>query len=62
MLQCLRYTCTQQSLCGMDEEWRQELEETSTAIASSVGALCLSITTATYLATLTPPQADGHHQ
>ena len=45
-----------QSLCGLDDHWRLELEDVSTAIASSVGALCLSVTLATYLAPLTPHQ------
>ena len=43
-----------QSLSGMDEHWTLELEDASTAISSSVGALCLSVTMAVYLAPLTP--------
>ena len=38
----------------MDEKWKLEMEDVSAAVANSVGALCLSITMATYLATLTP--------
>ena len=38
----------------MDEQWKLEMEDVSTTVVNSVGALCLSITTATYLATLTP--------
>lgn len=38
----------------MDEQWKLEMEDVSTAVVNSVGALCLSITMATYLATLTP--------
>ena len=45
-----------QSLSGLDESWRLELEDASTAVSSSVGALCFSVTMATYLATLTPHQ------
>ena len=45
-----------QSLSGLDDVWRLELEEASTAVASSVGALCLSVSMAAYLAPLTPHQ------
>ena len=38
----------------MDEQWKLEMENVSTAVVNSVGALCLSVTMATYLATLTP--------
>ena len=38
----------------MDEQWKLEMEDVSTAVVNSVGALCLSVTMATYLATLTP--------
>ena len=47
---------TLQSLSGLDNHWKLELEDASTAIASSVGALCLSVSMATYLAPLTPHQ------
>ena len=48
--------CHMQSLSGLDDQWRSELEDASIAITSSVGALCLSVTMATYLAPLTPHQ------
>lgn len=45
---------TTQSLSGMPDQWKLEMEAASTAVASSTGALCLSISTATYLASLKP--------
>ena len=36
----------------MDEQWKQEMEDVSVAITSSVGALCLSVSMVVYLAPL----------
>ena len=38
----------------MHEQWKQEMENASSAVANRVGALCLSISMVTYLAPLRP--------